>query len=206
MMHRIQLILLTAALLLAGGRALAQTVPEWKPGQLVRKGTCIAVDTVKLDKAATLRLLEGAGGPQLSDDWQRYCSQRGWGIGLTAGGFTVAAAGIFYSTAMVVGGAVGSALVAVGGDEAVQGVWNGMSPRINGGMIVAGVGAVAGRLVPFMAAIYVGAVAGITGVVLLINGNTHLRRIVRDCNQPGASSVTLTLGPTSSGIGLALRF
>lgn len=190
MMHRIQLILLTAALLLAGGRALAQTVPEWKPGQLVRKGTCIAVDTVKLDKAATLRLLEGAGGPQLSDDWQRYCSQRGWGIGLTAGGFTVAAAGVLYSTAMVVGGAVGSALVAVGGDEAVQGVWNGMSPRINGGMIVAGVGAV----------------AGITGVVLLINGNTHLRRIVRDCNQPGASSVTLTLGPTPSGVGLALRF
>ena len=191
MMHRIQLILLTAALLLLGSsHALAQTVPDWKPGQLVRKGTCIAVDTVKLDKAATLRLLEGAGGPQLSDDWQRYCSQRGWGIGLTAGGFTVAAAGVLYSTAMVVGGAVGSALVAVGGDEAVQGVWNGMSPRINGGMIVAGVGAV----------------AGITGVVLLINGNTHLRRIVRDCNEPGASSVTLTLGPTSSGIGLALRF
>lgn len=191
MMFRFYPIILTAALLLLGSsQALAQTVPDWKPGQLVRKGTCIAVDTVKLDKAATLRLLEGAGGPQLSDDWQRYCSQRGWGIGLTAGGFTVAAAGVLYSTAMVVGGAVGSALVAVGGDEAVQGVWNGMSPRINGGMIVAGVGAV----------------AGITGVVLLINGNTHLRRIVRDCNEPGASSVTLTLGPTSSGIGLALRF
>lgn len=191
MMFRFYPIILTAALLLLGSsQALAQTVPDWKPGQLMRKGTCIAVDTVKLDKAATLRLLEGAGGPQLSDDWQRYCSQRGWGIGLTAGGFTVAAAGVLYSTAMVVGGAVGSALVAVGGDEAVQGVWNGMSPRINGGMIVAGVGAV----------------AGITGVVLLINGNTHLRRIVRDCNEPGASSVTLTLGPTPSGIGLALRF
>ena len=191
MMFRFYPIILTATLLLLGSsQALAQTVPDWKPGQLVRKGTCIAVDTVKLDKAATLRLLEGAGGPQLSDDWQRYCSQRGWGIGLTAGGFTVAAAGVLYSTAMVVGGAVGSALVAVGGDEAVQGVWNGMSPRINGGMIVAGVGAV----------------AGITGVVLLINGNTHLRRIVRDCNEPGASSVTLTLGPTPSGIGLALRF
>ena len=191
MMFRFYPIILTAALLLLGSsQALAQTVPDWKPGQLVRKGTCIAVDTVKLDKAATLLLLEGAGGPQLSDDWQRYCSQRGWGIGLTAGGFTVAAAGVLYSTAMVVGGAVGSALVAVGGDEAVQGVWNGMSPRINGGMIVAGVGAV----------------AGITGVVLLINGNTHLRRIVRDCNEPGASSVTLTLGPTPSGIGLALRF
>ncbi|MBO5545659.1 MAG: hypothetical protein J5951_03255 [Bacteroidales bacterium] len=191
MMFRFYPIILTAALLLLGSsQALAQTVPDWKPGQLVRKGTCIAVDTVKLDKAATLRLLEGAGGPQLSDDWQRYCSQRGWGIGLTAGGFTVAAAGVLYSTAMVVGGAVGSALVAVGGDEAVQGVWNGMSPRINGGMIVAGVGAV----------------AGITGVVLLINGNTHLRHIVRDCNEPGASSVTLTLGPTPSGVGLALRF
>ncbi|MBO6238008.1 MAG: hypothetical protein J6N50_04380, partial [Bacteroidales bacterium] len=87
MMFRFYPIILTAALLLLGSsQALAQTVPDWKPGQLVRKGTCIAVDTVKLDKAATLRLLEGAGGPQLSDDWQRYCSQRGWGIGLTAGG------------------------------------------------------------------------------------------------------------------------
>ena len=98
--------------------------------------------------------------------------------------------GVLYSTVMVVGGAVGSALVAVGGEEAVQGVWNGMSPHINGGMIAAGVGAV----------------AGITGVVLLINGNSHLRRIVKDCNDPASGTVALTFGPTPSGIGFALNF
>ena len=183
-------LILAAALLLIGSAALAQTVPDWQPGQLVRKGTRIAVDSVKLDKPATLLLLEEAGGPQLRADWEKYCAQRGWGIGLTAGGFTLAAGGLFYSMAMVVGGAVGTALVAVGGDEAVQGVWNGMSPRINGGMIVAGVGVA----------------AGVTGVVLLINGNTHLRRIVKDCNDPASGAVTLSFGPTPSGIGLALQF
>jgi hypothetical protein len=183
-------LILAAVLLLAGSGVLAQTVPDWQPGQLVRKGTRIAVDSVKLDKASTLLLLEDAGGPQLRADWEKYASQRGWGIGLTAGGFTVAAAGVLYSTAMVVGGAVGSALVAVGGEEAVQGVWNGMSPRISGGMVVAGVGAV----------------AGVTGVVLLINGCTHLKRIVRNCNDPSAGAVTLSFGPTPSGIGLALQF
>ena len=183
-------ILFAAALLLLSSAALAQTVPDWKPGDLVRKGTRIAVDSVKLDKAGTLLLLEQAGGPQLSADWQKYSSQRGWGIGLTAGGFTLAGVGVLYSTVMVVGGAVGSALVAVGGEEAVQGVWNGMSPHINGGMIAAGVGAV----------------AGITGVVLLINGNSHLRRIVKDCNDPASGTVALTFGPTPSGIGFALNF
>lgn len=182
--------LLVPVLLLLGGEALAQTVPDWQPGDLVRKGTRIAVDSVKLDKATTLLLLEGAGGPQLSADWEKYCKQRGWGIGLTAGGFTVAAAGLMYSMVMVVGGAVGSAFVAVGGEEAVQGVWDGMSPRISGGMVVAGVGAA----------------AGVTGVVLLINGNTHLRRIVKDCNDPASGTVALTFGPTPSGIGLALHF
>ena len=190
MMRKHLPVLIAAALLLIGSGVFAQTVPDWEPGQLVRKGTRIAVDSVKLDKATTLLLLEQAGGPQLSADWQKYSSQRGWGIGLTAGGFTVAAAGLLYSMTMVVGGAVGSALVAVGGEQAVQGVWNGMSPHINGGMVVAGVGAV----------------AGVTGVVLLINGNTHLRRIVKDCNNPASGEVAFSFGPTPSGIGLALSF
>ncbi|MBR5075859.1 MAG: hypothetical protein IKX28_02460 [Bacteroidales bacterium] len=188
-MRKYLFILLAALFLLPGGGALAQTVPAWEPGELVRKGTRIAVDSVKLDKAGTLALLEEAGGPRLAADWQKGVSLRHWGTGLTAGGFTLAAAGYLYSMAMVVGGAVATGLVAVGGEEAVQGVWDGMSPQISAGMAVAGVGLA----------------AGLTGTGLLIAGNTRLRRIVKGCNEP-AVPVELTFGPTPSGIGLALRF
>ena len=104
-MRKYLFILLAALFLLPGGGALAQTVPAWEPGELVRKGTRIAVDSVKLDKAGTLALLEEAGGPRLAADWQKGVSLRHWGTGLTAGGFTLAAAGYLYSMAMVVGGA-----------------------------------------------------------------------------------------------------
>ena len=182
-------ILLAALLLLPGSGALAQTVPDWEPGQLVRKGTRIAIDSIKLDKAGTLLLLEQAGGPQMAADWQKAVSLRHWGTGLTAGGFTLAAAGYLYSMAMVVGGAVATSLVAVGGEEAVQGVWSGMSPQISGGLVVAGVGLA----------------AGLTGTGLLIAGNTRLRRTVKALNTPAAPA-ELTFGPTPSGLGLAFRF
>ena len=188
-MRKYLTLLLATLFLLPCGGALAQTIPDWEPGDLVRKGTRIAIDSVKLDKAGTLLLLEQAGGPQMAADWQKAVSLRHWGTGLTAGGFTLAAAGYLYSMAMVVGGAVGTALVAVGGDEAVQGVWNGMSPHISGGLIVAGVGLA----------------AGLSGTGLLIAGNTRLRRTVKALNEP-AAPVELTFGPTPSGIGLALRF
>ena len=50
-----------------------------------------------------------------------------------------------------------------------------------------------------------GLAAGLTGTGLLIAGNTRLRRTVKELNQP-AAPVELTLGPTPSGIGLALHF
>ena len=181
--------LLAALFLLPGSGALAQMIPDWEPGDLVRKGTRIAVDSVKLDRAGTLALLEGIGGEELAADWQKAVSLRHWGTGLTAGGFTVAVAGYLYSMVMAVGGAVATGLVAVGGEEAVQGVWDGMSPHISGGIAVAGVGLA----------------AGLTGTGLLIAGNTRLRRIVRSCNEP-ATTPELTLGPTPSGIGLTLSF
>ena len=188
-MRKLLHILVAALFLLCCGEALAQTVPDWEPGQLVRKGTRIAVDSVKLDKAGTLLLLEQAGGPQLAANWQKGVSLRHWGTGLTAGGFTLAVAGYLYSMTMVVGGAVASGLVAVGGEKAVQGVWNQMSPQIGGGIAVA----------------CAGLAAGLTGSGLLIAGNTRLRRTVKELNQP-AAPVELTLGPTPSGIGLALHF
>ena len=180
---------LAALLLLPGSGALAQTIPSWEPGQLVRKGTRIAIDSVKLDKAGTLLLLEQAGGPQLATDWEKAVSLRHWGIGLTAGGFTLAAAGYLYCVTMAVGGAVASTVVAVGGEEAVKGVWDDMSPQLTAGVVVAGIGLA----------------AGLTGTGLLIAGNSRLRRTVKTLNEPAAPAA-LTLGPTPSGIGLALRF
>ena len=61
---------------------------------------------------------------------------------------------------------------------------------MTGGLIVAGVGAA----------------TAVTGVVLLINGSTHLKRIVKDCNAPGNTEMELSFGATPSGVGLALRF
>ena len=183
-------LLLTAFLLGAAFSLAAQTVPSWNPGELSRKGARIAVNGEKLSKESTLLLLENAGGASLSADWQRYASQRGWGIGLTAGGAVLTAGGFLYTMVMAVGGAVGSGLVAIGGEEAVQQVWKGMEPHMTGGLIVAGVGAA----------------SAITGVVLLINGSTHLKRIVKDCNEPGNTAMEISFGATPSGVGLALRF
>ena len=184
-------LLLTAFLLGAAFSLAAQTVPSWNPGELSRKGARIAVNGEKLSKESTLLLLENAGGASLSADWQRYASQRGWGIGLTAGGFTLAGCGLCYTMVMVVGGAVGTAFVApLGGEESVQQVWNGMEPHMTGGLIAAGAGVA----------------AGITGVVLLINGSTHLKHIVNDCNAPGSTAMEISFGATPSGVGLALRF
>ena len=183
-------LLITSFLLGAAFSLAAQTVPSWNPGELSRKGTRIAVNGEKLSKESTLLLLENAGGASLSADWQRYASQRGWGIGLTSGGLVLTAGGYLYSVVMVVGGAVGTGLVAIGGEEAVQQVWDGMNQYIKGGMIAAGVGAA----------------TAVTGVVLLINGSTHLKRIVKDCNEPGNTAMEISFGATPSGVGLALRF
>ena len=183
-------LLITSFLLGAAFSLAAQTVPSWNPGELSRKGTRIAVNGEKLSKESTLLLLENAGGASLSADWQRYASQRGWGIGLTSGGLVLTAGGYLYSVVMVVGGAVGTGLVAIGGEEAVQQVWDGMNPYIKGGMIAAGVGAA----------------TAVTGVVLLINGSTHLKRIVKNCNTPGSTAMEVSFGATPSGVGLALRF
>lgn len=189
-MNRFLFLLPLISLLFAGQALRAQTVPDWQPGELSRKGARIAVQGVKLDKDGTLMLLEQAGGPDLSGAWQRYASQRGWGIGLTAGGFTTAVVGTGYTLVYITAGAVGTMFAAVGGDEAVQSLWDQLGPRASAGLVVAGAGLV----------------AGVTGIVLLVNGNTHLKRIVSTCNETGAPAAELTFGATPHGIGLALRF
>jgi len=174
--------------------ASAQYVPEWHRGDLKMKGGKIAVRGEKLDKAATLALVDQVGGPALTASWEKYTKKRGWGIGLTAGGYTLAAAGLCFGGVYFVAAIVGSIFVAIGGQEAVDKLWADMGPRvgIGGGVMLAGLA------------------AGTTGVVLLSSGNRNLRKITATCDAAGAPSpapaTQLTFGSTPSGVGLALRF
>ena len=175
--------------------AFAQYVPEWHQGDLKKKGTRIAVLDEKLDRETTLLLVENVGGPEMLADWQKYAKERGWGIGLTSGGYTLAVAGFCYGGVYMLAGVVGTIFAAIGGQEAVDKLWADMGPRVT-------IGA---------SAMLAGLVVGTTGVVLLCHGNRKLKGIVSDCNAAGlppvdAQEVSLTFGPTPSGVGFALRF
>ena len=191
----VQSICLALPLLLLCTEAVAQYVPEWHQGDLKKKGTRIAVLDEKLDKETTLLLVEGVGGPEMVADWQKYARERGWGIGLTSGGYTLAVAGFCYGGVYLMAGLVGTIFAAIGGQEAVDKLWADLGPQVSiGGSAMAA-----------------GLVVGTTGVVLLCRGNHQLKHIVSACNAAGlppveTSDLSLTFGPTPSGVGLALHF
>ena len=190
--------LLLGILALFSTGAFAQYVPEWHQGTMKMKGGRIAIDGTKLDKETTLLVIDRAGGQELVASWEKYARERGWGIGLTAGGYTLAAAGFAYGGIYLIGGVFASIFVAVGGQEAVDKVWEDIGPRVTAGGI----------------AMFTGLAVGTTGVVLLCVGNGNMRKTARLCNDAGlpvpeplvSPMAELTFGPTPSGVGLALRF
>ena len=185
-------VLLLFALLWAA-TAFAQYVPEWHQGELKRRGTKLAVLDQKLDKEGTLDLLTQVGGPEMADSWEKACNLRGWGIGLTSGGYTLAAAGFCFGGVYLLAGVVGTIFVAIGGQEAVDKMWADLGPMV----YVGG------------AAMLTGLAAGTTGVVLLCVGNSKLRKMTRTADAAGLPPLTdvqLTFGSTPSGMGLALHF
>ena len=180
-------------LLLAGTQAFAQYVPEWHQGELKKKGTVLALQGEKLDKATTQAILDQVGGPDMVAAWDKYRKERGWGIGLTAGGYTLAAAGFCFGGVYVLAGVVGTIFVAIGGQEAVDKMWADLGPKVQIGG----------------AAMLTGLTVGTTGVVLLCVGNGNMRKLARTCDAAGLEplpTAQLTFGPTPSGVGLALRF
>lgn len=180
-------------LLLAGTQAFAQYVPEWHQGELKKKGTVLALQGEKLDKATTQAILDQVGGPDMVAAWDKYRKERGWGIGLTAGGYTLAAAGFCFGGVYVLAGVVGTIFVAIGGQEAVDKMWADLGPKVQIGG----------------AAMLTGLAVGTTGVVLLCVGNGNMRKLARTCDAAGLEplpTAQLTFGPTPSGVGLALRF
>ena len=199
---------LLLALLWAVG-AMAQFVPEWHQGDLKKKGTVLALQGEKLDRETTEAILNQVGGQEMVDAWNKYRKERGWGIGLTAGGYSLAAAGFYVGGVYILAGVVGTMFAAIGGQEAVNNLWSGLETNVQVGGI----------------AMLTGLAIGTTGVVLLCVGNGNMRKTARLCNdaglplpelvpEPVAEPVEavegpvafLTFGPTPSGIGLALRF
>jgi hypothetical protein len=187
-----RVIILLLGLLWAAG-AFAQYVPEWHQGDLKKKGTVLALQGMKLDRATTDAILNQVGGSEMVDSWNKYCRERGWGIGLTAGGFTLAAAGLGFGGVYFVAGVVGTIFAAIGGQEAVDKLWADLGPRV----YIGG------------AAMLAGLAAGTTGIVLLSVGNRNLKKLAKTCDAAGLGpqpGVQLAFGPAPSGMGLVLYF
>ena len=190
------LVLLSA--LLWAASAFAQYVPEWYQGNLKKKGTVLALQGEKLDRETTAAILNQVGGPEMVAAWDKYRKERGWGIGLTSGGYTLAVAGFCYGGVYFIGGIFASMFAAIGGQEAVDKVWEDLGPKVTIGGV----------------AMFTGLAVGTTGVVLLCVGNGNMRKAARVCNEAGlpvpeplvTPTAELTFGPTPSGVGLALRF
>ena len=187
-----RVIILLLGLLWAAG-AFAQYVPEWHQGDLKKKGTVLALQGMKLDRATTDAILNQVGGADMVASWDKYCKERGWGIGLTAGGFTLAAAGLGFGGVYFVAGVVGTIFAAIGGQEAVDKLWADLGPRV----YIGG------------AAMLAGLAAGTTGIVLLSVGNSNLKKLAKTCDAAGLGpqpGVQLAFGPAPSGMGLVLYF
>ena len=171
----------------------SSAVPQWNQGDLKKKGTVLALQGEKLDRATTDVILNQVGGPEMVAAWDKYRKERGWGIGLTAGGYTLAAAGLCFGGVYFVAGIVGTVFAAIGGQEAVDNLWADLGPMVQ----IGGIATIAGLA------------AGTTGVVLLCVGNGNMKKLAKACDAAGLAPVTevqLTFGPTPSGVGLALRF
>ena len=197
-----KLLVLLSALLWAAS-AFAQYAPQWYQGDLKKKGTVLALQGEKLDRETTNAILNQVGGPEMVAAWDKYRKERGWGIGLTSGGYTLAAAGLCYGGVYLLAGVVGTIFAAPFGEEAVNNMWADLGTQVQIGGI----------------AMLTGFAVGTTGVVLLCVGNGNMRKTARLCNdglcneaglpvpEPLVSPMAeLTFGSTPSGVGLALRF
>ena len=183
------------ALFLLSLPAAGQYVPEWYQGDLKKRGARIAIQGEKLTRDTTLLLLNAVGGEEMVASWEKYAKQRGWGIGLTSGGYTLAAAGFCYGGIYFVSALMATIFIAWAGQEAVDELWAEMGTKvaIGGGVTIGGLA------------------VGTTGAVLLGVANGKMRRIVNTCNEAGmppapASEMELTFGPAPSGVGLVLHF
>lgn len=152
------------------------------------RGSQIICEGKKLTKDQAITLFSDVNGEDRGQDYLKYRNGYKTGLGLSIGGASLAVVG----TTVFLGGAV-TALVA------------GIPLSIGGATeMPAGVNE----------AIIGGAVAGISGAAIMLAGiptaivyQVRMKNLASDYNKSNSSDAKkLTLGPASSGIGLALNF
>ena len=197
-------IILALVLLTACAAAYGQYIPE---GTAKRHGSKISINGQKLTKEQQLVLLSDIDGQDYNRQWDKGRITRGWGMGHTIGGGTVAVVGaggtmvMIIATALgvVIGAGAGAVVGSVGGEEtasetaseAANNVAEEMGPKIAAWSAVTGVGLVSTAV----------------GIPLWVTGSKKMGKIVKTYN--GTSRHTdsgLYFGPTASGAGLAYRF
>ncbi len=167
-------------------------------GVAKRSGVHIKLDGERLTKEQQVDFLSDIDGMDYNEAWSQAARKYKTGVGLTVGGCAVGAAGFFTlslgAMVSVFGASFGGAFGAIGGEEAAQqGAQKGAdagTPYIVGGMIAS----VAGLTV------------AVSGITLISVGGTRMRRITATYNATNRPAAQLYIGPTGSGVGLALRF
>lgn len=202
--HSMKKIILALVLLTACAAAYAQYIPD---GTAKRVGSKIRIDGQKLTKEQQLVLLSDIDGKDYTRDWNKGRITRGWGMGLTIGGGTVAVVGACGTMIMLVATAFGVAIGAgtgaivgsIGGEEAASetaseaanNVAEEMTPIINALATVTGVGVVSTAV----------------GIPLWVVGSKKMGKIVKTYNGTSRHADSgLYFGPTASGAGLAYVF
>lgn len=183
----------------------AETLAQEPASLAARKGGRIALDGNRLRKDATIALLADVDGENLYPAWHKAKAWRGAGIGMIAGGSTVAVVGagfvVVYGLAAVLGIAIGASAEAMaGGDgsQAADSISAEIEPYIVGGT----------------AAMFIGAGTAIAGIPVTVVNCRKMTKIVHRYNDSVTETslpepspeVTLSFGPTRSGVGVALNF
>ena len=164
----------------------------WMDGDLKKKVRTIKYLDQKLTFDQRDQILMAVGGPDMVQDWHKFATMRGWGLGTTIGGSVLFVTGACVGGIYILAGVIGTIFVAIGGQEAVDKLWADMGTKaaVGGYIMLAGTASLA------------------TGIVLLSVSNHNMRKMVRTCNAAGQPmEANLSFGPTySGGIGLTYNF
>ncbi|HAZ74083.1 MAG TPA: hypothetical protein DCW53_01735 [Rikenellaceae bacterium] len=188
------LVLLIGGIFLSMGVARADEpyglVQQSVEKSITKSGRWLRVDGEKLGKDASLSFISSNFGQKSSDDWLHYSRMKNAGIITTISGSVLAVTSGAFFAAYLVGGAI------AGG---IEGTITGSTSQTNELFDTASI---------FGYSCIVCTVAAGVGVVLWCVGDSHLRKMANGFNvaQIGQTSVNLSLGPQTHGIGIALNF
>ena len=162
------------------------------PTLYTKKGTRLCLDGEKLPKEVQYDILAYFPDEDFNARWHKDKVRYGAGIGMIAGGATLATASFFFSGVYLIGAAFAGGIAGVGGEEAAQDAFD--SVAVYSGLFALGGLAFSGVMA--------------TGIVMLCRANKDMREIVEYCNTYGRPiAAGFDFGPTASGgVGLTYNF